>query len=186
MVANRLEDGHLQTNPLEEYIGSGYYLRDVVKNYLNCFEEVLDEAKSHFDRDLVWKRLLQNDLGSATEFSKLFLETLRDNIKDAVSPSDASLCKFLLMKLPWVDVFRSISATLSENSRMIRDEEGVFIGLFIFSSMELDSVLYLTLVDENCVIRLICRDGSQDLCGSDIITTVVNLMVAYVWSCGSI
>ena len=99
----------IDSDPLEEYIGSGYYLKDIVKNFMTRIDNLVEESLKHFDRDHLWSELYQNKvtnkvLGDAIEWSRIFSDKVTKDAKNILVSHPRLEELFLDHELPWDDV----------------------------------------------------------------------------------
>lgn len=106
-----------------EYISSGYYLKDIVKNAEKRMSFLLEKALRFYGRDSLWKQLLHNSAAvlESAEWTRLFLERIAPNSRSLLA-IDSSLSNVLgRSHLDWDAILNHLQTRYPTSTRSLRD-----------------------------------------------------------------
>lgn len=170
-------------DPLEEYINSGYYLKDVAKNFHSMIDDMLNSAKAHLNRDFLWNQVLRDSvpLEDAEEWSRIFLLKFRDSSVDVTNGSPILIPLLKRNDISWPSVLRILSEIKSPYSRIFPSTSK--IALALVNPEDSDLIAYFKISDSaDLGIYLVEREGKRNPKERQYLTEIVNSIIFILWN----
>ena len=162
-----------------EYIGSGYYLGDIVRNAEKRIIDLLSTSLKYYSRDSLWKQLHDSQemvCRESSEWITLFLEKISLNSRSflAVDPSLESLFSNELIN--WSKVLNHL-CTVFKGHLLIQDPSIHFI-FYIESNS--DYLVRVSIFNKACEACIVSREGVSDPIEWEAIDHVVNEILEFL------
>ncbi|KAJ3035807.1 hypothetical protein HDV00_003388 [Rhizophlyctis rosea] len=151
---------------LGEYLGGGYYLKDVVKNAEREIDRMVHKAVRFYGRDSLWRQLIKSDgtmslsphpirssppapgasvsvAEGIQEWTKLFLEKIAPNSRSVTSIDPDLERLFSDVTIPWNDVIDFLKEGFGSGARELVDSSiGGKRHLVVFNPRDQDYLLH--------------------------------------------
>ncbi|KAJ3297928.1 KICSTOR complex protein szt2 [Borealophlyctis nickersoniae] len=176
-------------DPLHEYLGGGYYLKDIVKNAEREIEGLMQKAIRYYGRDSLWRQLMRSEDPASQmeptsdqptptvtdgihEWTKMFLEKIAPNSRSLLSIDSDLVNLFGDPSLPWVEILEHLREVFGKEggARGLVERADTPTGndavvgkrhLILFNPQNRDYLLHLV------VWPGVAPDGSSDSLASD-------------------
>jgi hypothetical protein len=162
-----------------EYIGSGYYLGDIVRNAEKRIIDLLSMSLKYYSRDSLWRQLHESQevvCQESSEWITLFLEKISLNSRSfyAVDPTLEKLFSNPLIN--WNKAMDHLCQVFKCHL-LIQDSATHFI---LYNEFNSDYLVHLSLSNHACEAFIVSREGVSDPIEWEAIDHVVNELLLFL------
>jgi hypothetical protein len=162
-----------------EYIGSGYYLGDIVRNAEKRIIDLLSTSLKYYSRDSLWRQLHESQEAVCQESSEwitLFLEKISLNSRSfcAVDPTLEKLFSNPLIN--WDKALNHLCQVFKCNI-LKQDYTTHFI---LYNELNSDYLVHLSVINHICEAYIVSREGVSDPIEWEAIDHIVNELLLFL------